>query len=99
VPGHLLVNKTSIHRSILGCARFSMVTQARRVLCAATVSARLSDELKSQDWAGVRGRALCGGAPDLRRSALPVAAAKTSAVRPATELRRKALAFGGSRLS
>ena len=33
-----------------------MVTQAKRVLCAATVSARLSDELKSQDWAGVRGQ-------------------------------------------
>jgi len=46
----------SIDRSILGCARFSMVTQAKRVLCAATVSARLSDELKSQDWAGVWGQ-------------------------------------------
>ena len=33
-----------------------MVTQAKRVLWAATVSARLSDELKSQDWAGVRGQ-------------------------------------------
>ena len=33
-----------------------MVTQAKRVLWAATVSARLSDELKSLDWAGVRGQ-------------------------------------------
>ena len=48
---------------------------------------------------GFGGRAPCGGAPDLRRSALPVVAAKTSAVRPATELRRKAPPFGGSRVS
>jgi hypothetical protein len=56
---------------------------------------RLSDELKHRTGRGFGGRALCGGAPDLRRSALPVVAAKTSAVRPATELRRKALPSGG----
>ena len=34
----------------------SLVTQANRVPGTATIAVRLSDELKRQDWAGVRGQ-------------------------------------------